>query len=58
VEELADFLQRDVEDVRQKWAAEVQAEVQRSATRVERSAFARWPNCPPSVPCGRGSFPG
>ena len=30
VEELADFLQRDVEDVRQKWAAEVQ----RSATRV------------------------
>jgi len=30
VEELADFLQRDVEDVRQKWAAEVQ----RSAMRV------------------------
>ena len=30
VEELADFLQRDVEDVRQKWAAEAQ----RSATRV------------------------
>jgi hypothetical protein len=30
VEELADFLQRDVEDVRQKWAAEVQ----RSAARV------------------------
>jgi hypothetical protein len=30
VEELADFLQRDVEDVRQKWAAEVQ----RSSTRV------------------------
>jgi len=28
VEELADFLQRDVEDVRQKWTAEVQ----RSAT--------------------------
>src|SRR6516225_5011383 len=24
VEELADFLERDVEDVRQKWAAEVQ----------------------------------
>jgi hypothetical protein len=40
VEELADFLQRDVEDVRQKGAAEVQ----RSATRVERSAFARWSN--------------
>jgi hypothetical protein len=30
VEELADFLQRDLEDVRRKWAAEVQ----RSATRV------------------------
>jgi hypothetical protein len=30
VEELADFLQREVEAVRQKWAAEVQ----RSATRV------------------------
>ena len=30
VEELADFLERDVEDVRQKWAAEVQ----RSAMRV------------------------
>jgi hypothetical protein len=33
VAELADFLHRDVEDVRQKWAAEVQ----RSATRSERS---------------------
>ena len=30
VEELAEFLQRDVEDVKQKWAAEAQ----RSATRV------------------------
>ena len=30
VEELADFLQRDVEDVKQKWAAEAQ----RSATRA------------------------
>ena len=30
VEEVADFLQRDVEDVKQKWAAEVQ----RSPTRV------------------------
>jgi hypothetical protein len=30
VEELADFLQRDLKDVRRKWAAEVQ----RSATRV------------------------
>ena len=30
VEELADFLQRDVEDVKQKWVAEVQ----RSATRI------------------------
>ena len=27
VEELADFLQRDVEDVRQKWATEVQRSV-------------------------------
>jgi hypothetical protein len=30
IEELADFLQRDVEDVRQKWAAEVE----RSAART------------------------
>jgi hypothetical protein len=30
VEEVADFLQRDVEDVKKKWAAEVQ----RSPTRV------------------------
>jgi hypothetical protein len=30
VEELADFLQRDVDEVKRKWAAEVQ----RSATRV------------------------
>ena len=30
VEELAEFLQRDVEDVKQKWAAEAQ----RSATRA------------------------
>jgi hypothetical protein len=30
VEELADFLQRDVDEVKRKWAAEVQ----RSSTRV------------------------
>ena len=45
VEELADFLQRDVEDVRQKWAAEVQRSSEASDDPSETYETVSCPAC-------------